>query len=254
MTETVSAIRRVLAHGSSFPSVVETTSRQLRVMKLSGAGPGRRALATEYLALQLARGLDLNVPDALLLLLPPDLPWQVGTDEFHEAVQRSVGLNLGVALIPEATDLKAADLHSLPEDFLGRLGAIDALLQNVDRTEANPNIVRDGAGVPWAIDFGACLLIDRLARGVLQPKLELPPNHFWRAAQASCRGCARLQPRSTAQTFAASSPSCPTCGSTSWGFRTCRCGPAGTVPRSAALSPHRWRRARPSQDHYRGAV
>jgi hypothetical protein len=178
MTETVSAIRRVLAHGSSFPSVVETTSRQLRVMKLSGAGPGRRALATEYLALQLARGLDLNVPDALLLLLPPDLPWQVGTDEFHEAVQRSVGLNLGVALIPEATDLKAADLHSLPEDFLGRLGAIDALLQNVDRTEANPNIVRDGAGVPWAIDFGACLLIDRLARGVLQPKLELPPNHF----------------------------------------------------------------------------
>ena len=27
---------------------------------------------------------------------------------------------------------------------------IDALLQNVDRTEANPNIIRDGAGVPWA--------------------------------------------------------------------------------------------------------
>jgi hypothetical protein len=178
MTETVSAIRRVLAHGSSFPSLVETTSKQLRVMKLSGAGPGRRALATEYLALQLARGLGLNVPDAGLLLLPPDLPWQVGTDEFYETVQRSVGLNLGIALIPEATDLEAADLHSLSEDFLGRLGVIDALLQNVDRTEANPNIIRDGAGVPWAIDFGACLLIDRLARGALEPRLELPPNHF----------------------------------------------------------------------------
>jgi len=178
MTESVAAIRRVLAHGSSFPSLVETTSKQLRVMKLSGAGPGRRALATEYLALQLARGLGLNVPDTVLLLLPPDLPWQVGTDEFYEAVQRSVGLNLGIALIPEATDLEATDLHALPEDFLGRLGVIDALLQNVDRTEANPNIVRDGAGVPWAIDFGACLLIDRLARGILQPRLELPPNHF----------------------------------------------------------------------------
>lgn len=178
MTETVSAIHRVLAQGSSFPSVVETTSGELRVMKLAGAGPGRRALATEYVALDLARRLGLNVPAAVVLALPPDLPWQVGTDEFYEAVQRSVGLNLGVALIPDAIDLKAADLASLPEAFLGRLGAIDALLQNVDRTEANPNVIRDATGVPWAIDFGTCLLIDRLARGALQPRLDLPPNHF----------------------------------------------------------------------------
>jgi hypothetical protein len=178
MTETVSAIHRVLAHGSSFPSVVETTSGQLRVMKLAGAGPGKRALATEYVALELARRFGLNVPAAVVLRLPPELPWQVGTDEFYEAVQRSAGSNLGVALVPDATDLKAADLASLPEEFLDRLGAIDALLQNVDRTEANPNVVRDTAGVHWAIDFGACLLLDRLARGALQPRLELPPNHF----------------------------------------------------------------------------
>lgn len=178
MTETVAAIDRVLAHGSSFPSVVETTSGRLRVMKLAGAGPGRRALATEYVALELACRLGLNVPDVVVLRLPPELPWQVETDEFYEAVQRSAGLNLGVALIPDATDLKAADLASLPEDFLGRLGAIDALFQNVDRAEANPNVVRDTTGAHWAIDFGACLLLDRLAHGALEPRLELPPNHF----------------------------------------------------------------------------
>jgi len=77
-------------------------------MKLSGAGPGRRALATEYIALRIARRLGLNVPDALLLQLPHELPWQTGTDEFYEAVQRSAGANLGIALIADATDLDAA--------------------------------------------------------------------------------------------------------------------------------------------------
>ncbi len=178
MTETVSAIHRVLARGSSFPSVVETTPATLRVMKLSGAGPGRRALATEYLALKLARRLGLNVPDPLVLHLPRELPWQTGTDEFYEAVQRSAGSNLGIELIDGAVDMQADALSSLPADFLDRLGAVDALLQNFDRTEANPNLLRDTAGVPWAIDFGACLLVDRLARGVLEPAIELPRNHF----------------------------------------------------------------------------
>jgi hypothetical protein len=178
MIETVSAIHRVLARGSSFPSIVETAPGTLRVMKLSGAGPGRRALATEYLALELARRLGLNVPDAMVLQLPRELPWQAGTDEFYEAVQRSAGSNLGIELIAGATDLEAADLPSLSEDLLARLAAVDALFQNFDRTEANPNLVRDGTGAIWAIDFGACLLIDRLARGVLQPMPELPSNHF----------------------------------------------------------------------------
>lgn len=178
MAETVAAIHRVLSGGSSFPSVVETTAGRSYVMKLAGAGPGKRAIATEFVALRLARHLGLNVPDAEVLDLPRDLPWQAGTDEFYEAVQRSAGANLGVDFIPDAHDLKAADLAGLSEAFVVRLAAVDALLQNVDRTSANPNIMRDAAGVHWAIDFGACLLIDRLVRGAMQPRLDLPPNHF----------------------------------------------------------------------------
>lgn len=175
--ETVTAIHRVLTLGSSFPSIVEGSSGRRWVMKLSGAGPGGRALATECIALALARRIGLSVPEAEPMWLPSGLPWQAGTDEFYEAVQRSAGWNLGVALVPDASDLAAADLHTLPGPFLERLAAIDALLQNVDRTAANLNIIRDAAGTPWAVDFGACLLIDRLARGVLEPRLELPANH-----------------------------------------------------------------------------
>jgi hypothetical protein len=177
-TETVTRILRVLTLGSSFPSLVETASGGQWVMKLAGAGPGRRALATEYIALKLARHLGLDVPDARLFDLPPDFPWDVGTDEFYEAVQRSAGVNLGIAFIPEAVDLMAAELASLPPGFLDRLATFDALLQNVDRTMANPNIIRDAQAHAWAIDFGACLLIDRLARGKSEPRLALPANHF----------------------------------------------------------------------------
>jgi hypothetical protein len=184
-SEVVTRILRVLTLGSSFPSVVETASGGRWVMKLAGTGPGRRALATEFIALSLARHIGLAVPDVSLVELPPDTPWDVGTDEFYEAVQRSAGTNLGIAFVPAAVDLTAADLGSLPADFLDRLGAIDALLQNVDRTLANPNIIRDGKAQPWAIDFGACLLIDRLARGQLEPRLALPANHFLAADAAA---------------------------------------------------------------------
>ena len=177
MTETVAAFRRVLARGSSFPSLVETASGRPLVLKLSGVGQGARGLATELIAGTLAGLAGLNVPRALPLLLPGGLPWQVGTDEFYEAVQRSVGWNLGVEFIPDAVDLDAVDLPSLPPEFLGRLAAVDALLQNVDRTAANLNVLRDAAGKPWAIDFGACLLIDRLVRGAIEPRLDLPANH-----------------------------------------------------------------------------
>jgi hypothetical protein len=93
-------------------------------------------------------------------------------------VQRSAGANLGVALIADARDLRTRDLAELPAPFIQRLAAVDALLQNVDRTAANPNIMRDAASVHWAIDFGACLLIERLARGALEPRRDLPSNHF----------------------------------------------------------------------------
>ena len=177
MTETVATIHRVLARGSSFPSLVETASGRLLVLKLSGAGQGARGLATELIAGTIAGVAGLNVPRAQPPLLPEGLPWQVGTDEFYEAVQRSVGWNLGVEFIPDAVDLDAAHLPSLPPEFLSRLAAVDALLQNVDRTKVNLNVLRDAAGQPWAIDFGACLLVDRLVRGAVEPKLALPPNH-----------------------------------------------------------------------------
>ncbi len=65
-------------------------------MKFSGAGPGARSLLTEYVATALAGRLGLPVPSTRTLYLPPQFPWQIGTDEFDDLVQRSAGWNLGI--------------------------------------------------------------------------------------------------------------------------------------------------------------
>ena len=112
------------------------------------------------------------------LFLPEKFPWQIGTDEFDDLVQRSAGWNLGVRFIPDARDLVEADLAALPAPFLARLAQADRLLQNVDRTRRNPNLLGDAAGAVWAIDHGACLFLDRIVAGRTPYAFGLPTNHF----------------------------------------------------------------------------
>jgi len=118
------------------------------------------------------------VPRVLPLMLSKALPWQTGTDEFYEALLRSAGWNLGVAFVDDAQDVAANGLGDIPADFLDRLSSVDSLLQNVDRTLQNPNLLRDRKGEYWGIDFGACLFLDRFARFGSRMTFELPTNHL----------------------------------------------------------------------------
>jgi hypothetical protein len=174
--ETVVAVIQLMPSGDGFPSLVETDSSKRYVMKLAGVGQGPRGLVLEFIAARLALALGLAVPQVAPIVLPKSLPWQTGTDEFYEALQRSAGWNLGVAYIEGASDIAPDALATLPPAFLDRLAAVDALLQNVDRTLKNPNLLRQPDATLWAIDFGSCLFLDRARSGRLS--FALPPNHF----------------------------------------------------------------------------
>ncbi|HWE17599.1 MAG TPA: HipA family kinase [Hyphomicrobiaceae bacterium] len=178
MVETISAVLRVMPRGGGFPSLVETISGRRFIVKLSGVGQGVSGLLTEFVATRLAAALGLKVPRVLPLMLSKALPWQTGTDEFYDALQRSSGWNLGVEFVDDAQDVAANGLGDIPADFLDRLSSVDSLLQNVDRTLQNPNLLRDRKGEYWAIDFGACLFLDRFARFGSRMTFELPTNHF----------------------------------------------------------------------------
>jgi hypothetical protein len=176
--ETVHTIVKALPGGGGFPSLVETASGGRYVMKLSGVGQGATGLATEFIATRLAALLGLNVPAVTPLWLPEELPWQAGTDEFYDAQRRSSGWNLGVTFLDGAVDLTSKDLSAVPDAFLDRLAAVDALLQNVDRTAKNLNLMRTPDGAHWAIDFGACLFLQRWARRSGAGTCDLPPTHL----------------------------------------------------------------------------
>ncbi len=178
MVEQVATILRVMARGGGFASLVETSGGHRAILKLCGVGQGPTGLTTELIATRLARACGLNSPTARPIFLSPDLPWQTGTDEFYDSLQRSVGWNLAITYLDGVRDVRADDLSAIPGQFLDRLADVDALLQNVDRTAHNPNLLTDVAGNYWAIDFGACRFLERfgLLRGKM--KLDLPKGHF----------------------------------------------------------------------------
>ena len=156
---------------------METAAGETRVLKFSGAGPGPFGLLTELLALAIAARLGAPVPKARPLWLPPGLPWEVGTDEFDAMLQRSTGWNLGIDVLPDARPATPADIAAADPEALDAIARADALLQNMDRTAKNPNLLVSG-GRLRAIDYDACLYLSRALGGTRPPTTTLPPGHL----------------------------------------------------------------------------
>ena len=167
----------VLPRASTSPALIETGDGRRWVMKFTGAGPGPFGVLTEYLALGIARRLAAPVPAASPVLLPEGFPWMAGTDEFDAMLQRSWGWNLGVALVPDATPVRAEALSRFDPAALDAIARSDALLQNMDRTARNPNLIEADSRL-WAVDYDACLYLSRALGPARPPSRALPPGHL----------------------------------------------------------------------------
>lgn len=167
----------VFPAASTTPALIETETGTRSALKFSGAGPGPFGLLTELLGLHLAAALGAPVPEARPLWLPAGLPWTVGTDEFDAMLLRSTGWNLGIALVPDARPATPADIAAADPRTLDAIARADALLQNMDRTAKNPNLlVADGR--LHAIDYDACLYLSRALAG--RPRsMGLPAGHLF---------------------------------------------------------------------------
>jgi len=71
MIDKVVATRYVtpLREGGSLPAIVDADDGQQYVMKFVGAGQGRKALIAELIAGEIARALELNVPEIVIIEL-----------------------------------------------------------------------------------------------------------------------------------------------------------------------------------------
>jgi hypothetical protein len=155
--EQVNVIRYAtpLREGGSLPAIVEADDLGTYVMKFRGAGQGPKALAAEIICGELARRLGLRTPVLALGYLDPRIPSSEPDPEIQDLLRASRGLNLAVDFLPGSAGFDprgwAADA-----DFASRVLWFDALVQNVDRTWRNPNLLVWHGDI-WLIDHGAAL-------------------------------------------------------------------------------------------------
>lgn len=173
MLTEVTAVRYVtpLREGGSLPGLVEAVDDQgtyaAYVMKFTGAGQGRKTLVAEVICGQLARGLGLRVPSLAQIWLDPVLGLGEPDQQVQALLKSSAGLNLGMEYLSGALGFDSLG-HDVDPAEAGRVVWFDALVNNVDRSWRNPNMLVADRDL-WLIDHGASMIW----------------HHNWRTAESA---------------------------------------------------------------------
>ena len=183
-----------LREGGSLPGLVEADDLGMYVVKFRGAGQGRKALVAEVVAAGIGRTLDLRVPELVVVELDPELARAEPDQEVQDLLRASGGRNLGVDYLPGSLGFDPA-VDPVAAETAAAVIWFDALVQNVDRSWRNPNLLR-WHGEMWLIDHGASLYLlpPRLARCGDGTHPPLPAGHRSRAV-ARGRGDPRCRRR-----------------------------------------------------------
>jgi len=152
---TVTSYLAPLREGGSLPGLVEADNLGTYVLKFRGAGQGPLALVAEIIGGELARRLGLRTPELALAGLDPRIAKSEPDEEIQDLLNASAGLNLAVDYLPGSAGFDPLG-WTADEDFASELLWFDALIQNVDRTWRNPNLLVWHKDI-WLIDHGAAL-------------------------------------------------------------------------------------------------
>ncbi|MER5972472.1 HipA family kinase [Streptomyces sp. NPDC002055] len=158
MLEEVVATRYVtpLREGGSLPGIVEADDLGTYVMKFTGAGQGRKTLVAEVICGLIGQRLGLRVPELVGIQLDPVIGLGEPDQEVQELLKASGGLNLGMDYLPGSLGFDPLAFAVDPVEA-GRVVWFDALINNVDRSWRNPNLLVWHGGM-WLIDHGATMI------------------------------------------------------------------------------------------------
>jgi hypothetical protein len=158
MLTDVTATRYItpLREGGSLPGLVEADDLGTYVLKFTGAGQGRKTLVAEVVCGELARRLGLRVPRLVTVALDPVLGLGEPDQQVQELLRSSGGTNLGMEFLSGALGFDPLAFPVSPEEA-GRIVWFDALVNNVDRSWRNPNLLVH-RGDLWLIDHGATMI------------------------------------------------------------------------------------------------
>ncbi|MFD6324988.1 HipA family kinase [Streptomyces sp. NPDC058442] len=158
MLTEVTATRYItpLREGGSLPGLVEADDLGTYVLKFTGAGQGRKTLVAEVVCGELARRLGFRVPRLVTVELDPVLGLGEPDEQVQGLLKSSGGTNLGMEFLSGALGFDPLAFEVSPEEA-GRVVWFDALVNNVDRSWRNPNLLRRH-GELWLIDHGATMI------------------------------------------------------------------------------------------------
>ncbi len=198
---TVKATRYVtpLREGGSLPAIVEADDDGLYVLKFRGAGQGPKALIAELLAGELARALDLRVPEIVYVEVSAELARTEPDPEIQDLIRASAGLNLALDYLPGSVTFDPA-AETVEAETASAIVWFDAFTTNVDRTARNTNMLMWHRKL-WLIDHGAALYFHHnwdnyLARS-RAPFPKIKEHVLLPSASAIEEADARLAPRVT---------------------------------------------------------
>ncbi|MGB1269683.1 MAG: HipA family kinase [Flavobacteriaceae bacterium] len=152
---TVSVIQYIhpLREGGSLPAIVKADDGFLYVLKFRGAGQGVKALIAEFLGGELARAINLNVPELVFMNLDDSFSKTEPDEEIQDLLNFSTGLNLGLHFLSGAITFDPL-VSSIDATIASKVVLLDSIISNIDRTVKNTNLLHWNNEL-WVIDNGA---------------------------------------------------------------------------------------------------
>ena len=170
---TVNVTRYVtpLREGGSMPAIAEADDEFLYVVKFRGAGQGKKALIAELISGEIARVLQLKIPEIVFANLNEAFGRTEPDEEIQELLRASEGLNLALHYLTGAItyDPTVTKIDGL---LASKIVWLDCFITNVDRTVRNTNMLVWQSEL-WLIDHGASLFFhhswDNAAAQAIKP-------------------------------------------------------------------------------------
>ncbi|PJJ08475.1 hypothetical protein CLU83_1749 [Flavobacterium sp. 1] len=144
-----------LREGGSLPALAEADDDFKYVLKFRGAGHGVKALIAELIGGEIARVLNLKMPELVFANLDEAFGRTEGDEEIQDLLQGSQGLNLALHFLSGAITFDPVVTKLSPE-LSSQIVWLDAFITNVDRTFRNTNMLIWHKEL-WLIDHGASL-------------------------------------------------------------------------------------------------
>ena len=169
-----------MREGGSLPALGEADDGFNYVVKLRGAGHGKKALIAEFLGGMIAKAFKFRVPETVLLNLSSLFGITEPDEEVQELLRNSEGINVGLHFLSGAATFDPA-VNEIDQLTASKIVWLDAFLTNVDRTRLNPNMMIWNNEL-WLIDHGASFYFHHAWRDPAKSALDPFPyikNHVF---------------------------------------------------------------------------